>query len=350
MWGMKYRAVALLGVCFSLCINQVAKSQDAVFSQFFNTTLYLNPALAGIEDEFVVNTNHRSQWKSLQFPYTTSQVSLILPYYSSKHSKPFGHIGGMGLSVYNDISGENKSFKATGANATAAYNLPLDHDFVNQITFGMQIGIINKTIDTSNLQWGEQYSPFVGFDSSIAASEVGDFQNRTFVDINSGIFWWYNPIDSKDRLISSINSGFSVSHMNNPNESVLAAKKSHLPLLYKYHGGVIFNIAENATVSANVLIAFQNNTSQQNVGSYLSYKVLNASQSYFKTTILRLGAWARVNDSVIFLTEMETSVFKFAYSYDLNSSSLRFNNRSIGTSEIHLGLKFTQHSHPKSRY
>lgn len=333
-----------------LCFSRKAEAQDAVFSQFFNTTLYLNPALAGIEDDFTVNMNHRSQWKSLQFPYTTSQVSLIMPYYSSKHAKPFGHWGGTGLSVYNDISGENKSFKTTGANASAAYNLPFDHNFVNQITFGLQIGLINKRVDTSNLQWGEQYNPFVGFDSSIAPSEVGNFQNRSFVDISSGIFWWYNPIEKAGRIIKSINSGLSVAHMNNPNESLLSDKQSRLPLLYKYHGGMVFNLSRNATVSANVLVAFQNNTSQENIGSYLSYKINGLSENNMKETILRLGVWARVNDSFIFLTEMETGVFKFAYSYDLNSSSLRYNSRSIGTSEIHLGLKFTQHAHPKSRY
>lgn len=347
---MRWSVTALLSVCLVVCFSRRAEAQDAVFSQFFNTTLYLNPALAGIEDDFTVNMNYRSQWKTLQFPYTTSQVSLIMPYYSSKHAKPFGHWGGTGLSVYNDISGENKSFKTTGANASAAYNLPLDHNFVNQITFGLQIGLINKRVDTNNLQWGEQYNPFVGFDSSIAPSEVGNFQNRTFVDINSGIFWWYNPIDHEGRLIKSINSGLSVAHMNNPNESVLASRQSRLPLLYKYHGGVVFNISRNATVSANLLVAFQNNTSQENIGSYLSYKINGLPGNNMKETILRLGAWARVNDSFIFLTEMETRVFKFAYSYDLNSSSLRYNSRSIGTSEIHLGLKFTQHAQPKSRY
>lgn len=347
---MKFKIVSIIITCQCLCLAQLSKAQDAVFSQFFNTTLYLNPALAGIEDDFIVNMNHRSQWSSLDFPYTTSQVSLIMPYYSSKHSKPYGHIGGIGLSVYNDIAGENKSFRTTGANATAAYNLPFDHDFVNQITFGLQIGMINKNIDTSKLQWGEQYSPFVGFDSSISASEVGNFQNRTFIDVNSGIFWWYNPIDSHNKVISSINSGISIAHLNSPNESVLSAKKSHLPLLYKYHGSVLFNVARNATISANVLIAFQKSAAQQNLGSYFSYKVSNVSDSYFKDTIIRFGAWIRLKDSAILLTEMETSAFKFAFSYDMNTSSLRYNNRGIGTYEIHIGLKFTQHGHAKSRY
>lgn len=347
---MKIKVVSVIITCYFLCLAQVGKAQDAVFSQFFNTTLYLNPALAGIEDEFIVNMNHRTQWKSLQFPYTTSQVSLIMPYYTSKHSKPYGHKGGIGLSVYNDISGENKSFRTTGVNATAAYNLPFDHNFVNQITFGMQIGLINKTIDTSKLQWGEQYNPFIGFDTSIASSEAGNFQNRTFIDINSGLFWWFNPLDSETRVIRSINSGVSVAHLNNPNESVLSAKKSNLPLLYKYHGSILFNVARNTILSANVLIAYQNGTAQQNLGTYLSYKMNNISDSYFNETIIRFGGWARINDSFILLTEMETSAFKFAFSYDMNTSSLRYNNRSIGTYEIHIGLKFTEHAHPKSRY
>ncbi len=346
---MKHKTVLLFFSCL-LFLASSSNAQDAVFSQFFNTTLYLNPALAGVEDDFIVNTNHRTQWESLQFPYTTSQVSLIMPYYSSKHNKPFGHVGGIGLSVYNDVAGENKSFKTTGANATAAYNLPFDHNLVNQITFGLQIGMINKTIDTSKLQWGEQYDQFVGFDSSISSSEVDNFQNRTFIDINSGLFWWYNPINNEKKLIKSINSGISIAHLNNPNESVLSAEKSYLPLLYKYHGSILFNVARNATISANVLIAYQNGTAQQNIGSYLSYKVNNDSESYFKETIIRFGAWARVNDSFILLTEMETSAFKFAFSYDLNTSSLRYNNRGIGTYEIHIGLKLTQHAHAKSRY
>jgi len=344
----KLAFIILACICF--CLPKKGNAQDAVFSQFFNTTLYLNPALAGIENDFTVNMNYRTQWKSLQFPYTTSQVSMILPYYSSKHSKPYGHIGGVGVSIYNDVAGENKSFKTVGANATAAYNLPFDHNFVNQLTFGLQVGMINKTVDTSTLQWGEQYNPFVGFDSSVASSEVGDFQNRTFIDFNAGIFWWHNPLDSNDKLIKSVNSGLTVAHLNNPNESVLSAKESYLPLLLKYHGGVIFNVAHNASVSANVLIAYQNGTAQQNLGSYLSYTVNSLSESYFKETIIRFGAWARVNDSFILLTEMETSAFKFAFSYDMNTSSLRYNNRSIGTYEVHIGMKFTKHGHAKSRY
>lgn len=329
---------------------QPVNGQDAVFSQFFNSTLYLNPSLAGIEEDLTVNMNHRTQWKTLAFPYTTSQLSLIVPYYSSKHSKPYGHIGGLGISAYNDLAGENHSFRTTGFNATGAYNLPFDHHFVNQISFGLQVGMINKTIDTSQLQWGSQYDPQLGFNASATSGEASEFQNRTFMDINAGIFWWFNPLPEKSKWLKSANSGLSVAHLNNPDESMLVTTESRLPLLYKYHGGLLFNIGKKTTISANVLIAIQNGKSQQNLGSYVSYTLNSYNDGYFNNSIVRLGGWARINDSFIMLAEIETSVFKVAFSYDMNTSTLRHSNRAIGTYEIHLGLKFTKHAQAKSRY
>ncbi len=326
------------------------KGQDAVFSQFFNSTLYLNPALAGIEQDVTVSFGHRSQWRNLLFPYTTSQFSAIIPYYKSKHTKPLGHVGGVGLSIYNDLAGENNNFKTTGGNLAFAYNLPLDHRYENLVTFGLQIGAINKRIDPDGLQWGEQYNPYLGFDASINASDVSSLQGRTFIDINAGAFYWWNPIQTGKELINSANSGISVSHLNNPNESLLEEDNQPLPLLYKYHGGIVFNLAFKATASINVLTAYQDETYQNNIGSYFSYKITTFHQGKMQYAIARLGGWYRVNDSFILLTEFETGLFKAAFSYDWNTSSLRYNDRGIGTYEINLQYRFTSHAPPKSRY
>ncbi|UII23011.1 PorP/SprF family type IX secretion system membrane protein [Fulvivirga ligni] len=347
--GKKIKTVFLL-VIIAAATQTSLFAQDAVFSQFYNSSLYLNPALAGVEENMTVGVSYRSQWRSLLFPYTTSQVSLIVPYYESQHTKPYGHIGGFGVSVYNDVAGENKNFKTTGANAAFAYNLPLDRKLVHQISFGLQAGFINKRIDSEGLQWGEQYNPFVGFDSSIPASEVGNLENRTFLDLNSGIFWFYNPIQDGNKLIKSINSGFSVAHMNHPDESMYDGSDSQLPLLYKYHGGIVFNLSQKATISANVFSSQQDKEWQHNLGTYLSYKLSSVSAGQSKYVIARLGGWYRVDDSFIVLTEFESQLFKVAFSYDLNTSSLRYNDRGIGTYEVHLSLHFADLAPAKSRY
>ncbi len=327
-----------------------ANGQDAVFSQFYNSTLYLNPAMAAIEDDLYFSTNHRKQWNSLVHPYTTTQASIIVPFHENKHIKPFGHYGGLGLSIYTDMAGENNNFKTTGVNGNFGYNLYLDKDHVHVVSLGLQVGFIQKRIDTSTLTWGNQYDPYVGFNANIAPSEVLEFQNRAFMDVGSGIFWWYNPLPNQDRVILSINSGISAAHMNNPNESLLDFEKNRLPLLYKYHGGILFKIAHHWTASINTLVAMQNKTTQGNFGSYISYRFFSMNSDTFAESIFRVGGWYRVKDAAILLAEFETTKFKLSFSYDMNTSNFRYQSRGASTYELFLGFRITSHAPPKSRY
>ncbi|MGB3183019.1 MAG: PorP/SprF family type IX secretion system membrane protein [Cyclobacteriaceae bacterium] len=328
--------------------NKDAAAQDAVFSQYYNASLYLNPALAGFDRNTNVQLNYRSQWNQLSFPYTTSQASLIVPYYTDKHAKPYGHIGGLGVSLYGDQAGAGNNFQTFGANVSFAYNLPLDTKQENQVSFGLQAGIINKSLDTDDLQWGEQYVPFIGF-SGNPPSELSRYENRTFLDLGAGLFYSYSPEDNM-KLIRGANVGVGVSHLNKPNESVIAGEERQLPVLSKVHGSVIFGLGERTNLSANVLVANQNRKNQINVGSYVSYKLIADAQPAIGYLTTRLGIWHRLEDSFIFLTEFETRQFKVGLSYDWNSSSLRYNERGIGTYELHLGLRFGSIAAPKTRY
>lgn len=331
-------------------VNNSAHAQDAVFSQFFNSTLYLNPALAGLEQDITISFAHRAQWRKLNFPYVTNQFSIVVPYYKDKHAKPLGHLGGIGLSAYTDEAGENGNFRTTGVNGAFSYNLPLNKQYSSLISFGLQLGMLMKRIDPDGLEWGEQYNPFIGFDANIAPTELTALERRAFLDINSGIFWFHTPLQTEKTIINTLNAGLSVSHLNNPNESLITQDRSRLPLLYKFHGSLVFNLGHKSTISANVLTAMQDDEFQHNLGSYLGYKITSFEDATLKHVIARVGAWYRVNDSFIFLTEFETKLFKVAFSYDWNTSSLRYNDRSIGTYEVFLSLRLSKLGEPKSRY
>ena len=93
-----------------------------------------------------LNFAHRSQWGSLEFPYTTSQISLMVPYFTDKHIRPEGHVGGVGISFYGDEAGQSSNLKTYGGNASFAYNLHLSSKTENRITFGLQLGFIHKNI------------------------------------------------------------------------------------------------------------------------------------------------------------------------------------------------------------
>ncbi len=324
-------------------------AQDPVFSQFYNSAIYLNPALIGEEENMYLNFAHRSQWGSLEFPYTTSQVSLIIPYFNDKHVVPEGHVGGVGVSFYGDEAGQGSSLKTYGGNASFAYNLHLSNKTVNRITFGMQLGFINKKIDRSQLEWGEQYNPFIGFDNSIVPAELDQLQNRTFFDITAGVFWRYFA-NSDTKKIQSVYAGFSAGHLNHPDESILEGNMNRLPVLYKVHGGMVFELSQKTSISANFLSLLQDQVNQTNIGSFLSYQLPFDTRGQMSNLVTRIGAWYRVEDSFIASIEFLTNNLQFGFSYDWNVTSLRYNNRGTGSYEISMGYRFFKPAAPKVRY
>src|SRR5690349_3942392 len=100
---MNYK-VYIIAICVVFS-SFVAKAQDAHFSQFYAAGLYLNPAIAGTEPGLMAGMNYRNQWRSIVVPYVTSQLTVISPFYTGKGKKAV-QVGGIGLSVYNDKSGD----------------------------------------------------------------------------------------------------------------------------------------------------------------------------------------------------------------------------------------------------
>jgi len=345
---MKRKAVILLILLGWICVSNV-QAQDPVFSQFYNSPLYLNPALIGEEENLFINFAHRSQWRSLNFPYTTSQVSLILPYFKDKHIKPEGHVGGIGVSFYGDEAGQGANLKTYGGSASFAYNLNLSRKSVNRLSFALQLGFIHKNVSTEQLEWGEQYNPFIGFDNTVVPAEVGLIQNRTFLDIATGAFWRYFA-NTDQKTIQSIYAGFVASHLNHPDESLIDGDVNRLPLLYKLHGGMIFGLSERTNISFNFLSLIQDQVNQTNFGSFLSYKLPFDTRGQMSNLIARVGAWYRVQDAAIASIEFLTNNLQFGFSYDWNVTSLRYNNRGTGSFEISMGYRFYKPAAPKVRY
>jgi len=346
------RIAYFISVAVLLTISRLGYGQDPVFSQFYNASLYLNPALAGDEENPMLSAGYRSQWKTIHFPYTTSRISLLYPLYKDKHRRPAGHWGGVGVSVFNDQSGVEKNFKTTGANVALAYNLQFSQYDINRLSFAIQTGFIQKRVDTESLQWGEQYNPYVGFDASITPEEVNRINNQAYLDINAGAFYRFETGPDKPyQLIKGYYAGIAVSHLNHPNESVIDGQVIRLPLMYTYHGGVIFALGTRSFLSANLLTVMQDTQWQNNIGSFFSYLISDPSkESLLSSTYLKIGGWYRAGDSFIMNIGAETDLLRLGFSYDWNVSSLRYANRGIGTYEITIGVKLKQLAPGKVRY
>jgi type IX secretion system PorP/SprF family membrane protein len=328
----------------------VARAQDPVFSQFYNAPAYLNPALIGDEDDMTLNMSYRNQWKSIHSEYMTTQASFIYPFYNTIHKYPFSHIGGMGISLYNDVSGVNKSFKNLGANVSFAYNLQLTSSHVNRLSFGLQMGLINKRTDTQSFQWGSQFDPNSGYNSDGTGADDLAFHSKTFLDITPGVFYrFYNR--KHTARIQSVYSGFSVGHVNNPEQSIIDGHKEALPLLYKYHGGIIFGLTRQASVSFNALTLLQDTKMQGNLGAFFSYQITESLDNrVFSNIVARIGGWHRINDSFILSTEFLANSFEFGFSYDWNLTSLNRFSSGVGAYEFSMKYNLSRHAPPKVNY
>ena len=57
-----------------LIFNNYA-GQEPVFSQFYFNPMYLNPALAGMDNNFRLFVNYKNQWSKVPTLFNTSSIS-----------------------------------------------------------------------------------------------------------------------------------------------------------------------------------------------------------------------------------------------------------------------------------
>ncbi len=251
---VKNRVTILLLFVFLCLLVPKAKGQDATFSQFYAAEMYLNPAMVGVEEFLTLGLNYRNQYKVIIDPYVTSQASLVAPIYINERER---HLGGIGISAYNDHAGNN-TFSSEGILINAAYNLKLSD--ASTVSFGIQGGLMQKRIDVNGFQWGSQFCLACAdnnsgtppsFDPAISSQTM-------FPDIGAGVMYYLNSRkDYEDVKGWSAYMGVSAFHLNAPNESLLSNTKNILPMLIKGHGGVEFNLSNRFNLSPNVLVAMQ---------------------------------------------------------------------------------------------
>lgn len=321
-----------------LCSFFQAIAQDAIFSQYYASSLYLNPALAGLQPDISLSTNYRTQWNNIS-PYTTGQASLIYPF-MNKNKPSHEHWGGAGLSVFQDKAGENGSYQVLGGNVNLAYNVSLGSRKLQLISFGLQAGFIQQKTNPDNYEWGTRYTTGNnGFDPSLPDANSKISATKLYPDIGAGAIWYFN--NSKKYTVRKFSSfiGLSAYHLNKPDQSMVQAKAIHLPTLLKAHGGIEFPISEKMRLSPNAIVALQNQVYQYNAGMYLSYRIIDAETGLFAHTDFILGGWYRVKDAVIFSTGLASRYLTIGFSYDMNNSALRSYTKGKGAYEVSLSFR-----------
>ncbi len=325
---------------------QPAAGQHPHFSQYYAAPLYLNPALPVLEKSGYVGINYRDQWRSLGFPQKTGQLSLVLPVYGRSPER--AALGTLGATAYNDVLGENSSFRTTGAALSvsrALYSRPS-----HLLAAGVQAGITQHRLDATGLQWGSQYDPSVGFNPGLAPAAAPLAEQRLFPVLHAGLLWHHNHFRGEEEPAWSLFAGLAAGNLNRPDESLLAGEKSRLPVLYKFHGGLRWRVSPRVGVSPNWLVMRQHGVHQVNAGAYLDYAVTAANRGQAMPLQLSVGAWYRLGDAFIWSVGTACKNYTFGFSYDVNVSSLRYATGGRGAYEFSLAYRFARGGTKIRRY
>jgi type IX secretion system PorP/SprF family membrane protein len=269
-----------------------------VFSQFYSSALYLNPALAGVERESFFGTNYRSQWSSLALPFNTFQASYIHPLYNGGIRKK--HLGGFGASMLNDVAGPNKEFVTQSMSFAAAWNVRINHNDNNTISFALQGSIGQQRFNYDQLHWSSQYSAATGYDPTMAGENSMANLRMFKSSVTTGMLWSYRS--AKNGM--SFYDGIVVNNH-----------------VFKTHGGLTKPLSGKLDISPNYLVVVQGATRLVNIGAYASYSMLNVRGTMANIKLIA-GAWYRLHDGLIFSAGIATKKINVGFSYDNNIASM----------------------------
>jgi type IX secretion system PorP/SprF family membrane protein len=302
-------------------VSHLKAQIDPHFSQYYAYPLWLNPALTGvINGEARINANYKDQYPTVDNAYQTAAVSADL--------RPTDRVG-VGINILNQAAG-TAGYNYFSAYGTFSYNIAISNDGNQKISFGLEAGIINRSFDPSKLQLGDQFNPITGFDPTIGNNETFTNTNSTVFDAGAGIFYYDgNPLHTANPFL-----GFSVSHLNGPNDPfAVDGVKQKLPMRYTIHGGIRFKINEDFDLIPHAIFIEQQKAQEKGIGGYSEFKIQNDEG-------LILGAMYRFQDAAIANVGFHINSYIFGASYDFNTSSLNRATASQGGFELSFSYVF----------
>jgi len=318
-----------------LCLFSIhVMGQDPVFSQFYNTHLQLNPAMAGNTVGPNFQLNYRNQWPGLSKIYNTYALS-----YDQAMDKLNSGIGGM---ILTDNAGDG-TLVTTTIRGMYSYKLKLDNDLY--LKGGFDVGFTNMGLDWNKLQFGDAIDPRSGGLSPgglpLPSAEVNPGNNtKNYFTVGSGLVL-YNP---------KYSIGISLANLNTPDISFLSDRSSQdvggtaLPVRITIHAGNQITLdpgnknQSGTFIALNTIYTRQGPFNQLNLGGYLSFRDVIMGVG-FRHSFLN-------GDAIIPSIGFRKHFLKLTYSFDLTTSELGLGQG--GSHEIGIGINF-DYLYPKKQ-
>ena len=302
-WPATLLAATLLALA-----HPAAHAQDVYFSQPFANRQALNPAFAGLLDDYSGTLSFRNQYPTLAGTFTTTQLAadLRVPAPGLHHA--------LGLVVSQDRTGE-AGYTRFEAAAQYAYHTRLTRDLA--LSGGASVGYGRQRVGYDNLVFGDQLTPD-GTLQGPSAETLAGLPPRNYLSVGFGA------------VLYADNAWLSVSgqHLNQPDLSF--GNQASLPMRLNVNAGYKLFL-QRPTIGRGT-----NDDHEISFTPVASYTRQGGSQRseaglYFNAQPITLGAvYRNLNFSdkpgtqsvLAAVVGVEFGSLRLGYSYDIGVSQL----------------------------
>ncbi|MGN6647039.1 MAG: PorP/SprF family type IX secretion system membrane protein [Cytophaga sp.] len=300
--------ITLAIICFFK--YNVTSAQDIQFTQFYSVPMFHNPAFAGSVHAPRGTVLTRLQWLGLDANYKT--------YYVSGDTYLDKYKSGLGFQIVRDVQGSN-IYASTQFSLLYSYEIPVSKKFTARL--GLQATGVQRTLDYNGLRYPSQFRDSTGYIGG------GNYQtgvkSQLYPDFSAG------TVIYSDRIWG----GFSVQHLNTPEQSFAGAAKDPLAMNFQVTGGYKIPIAQRKylaytedkseiSITPTFHYKSQGKADQLDIGLYGMYNQLMAGVWYRGIPIKHYAPKINNRESVVFLIGWVYKTWNFGYSYDLTISKL----------------------------
>lgn len=301
-----------LGITFAVALFAItnASAQDPHFTQFYANPIYLNPAFAGARKCPQISTVYRNQYPEFAAFRTISAAY-------DQFVDALG--GGIAVQVLDDNAG-NGTLKITEISGAYAYHLTLSRNW--SLNVALQAGVRQRTLDWSNLRFGDQIDNLYGFVRPTA--EVPGAENVLHADIGSG-FLLYSEV---------FYMGAAFHHMTEPDDFHLV--EGRLPMKMTYHAGAQIPLGRRTSIGGNGTTLNPSILYQQQGAFQQLNTIISLTREMFTGGISYRHAFENP-DAITALLGFTVDRLSIGYTYDFTLSDL--SNKGGGAHEVSLSFQ-----------
>lgn len=295
--------------------------QDVLFSQHYNNMFYSNAASTGVfNGKFRAGAAYRNQYFGIS---PDSRITLKDIFFDARINTFNNDYFSFGALVTDEDYGTARLGKTVGY-LSLSYSKLLNFDKYRArsqyIVIGTLLGYGKFYPDDGDYLFGIQFDKSSqSFDRNIQNGETL-LGYKSFPDINLGLLYFLSG------KTNSVYVGFSGSHINRPDVSLLARSSKKMDMRLSVLSGGQISLSGQLQLLPSVVISMQSGIYSAIAGSQFQVKY-----NTYESNSMKFGAFIRCTNSldkalvsdVIISSSFEQRNLTLGISYDVNISSIR---------------------------